>query len=147
MSIRTRTFVAVGIAFLIPACTPRHILQMSSPEQASTVTLFDAGEQADAEDDQVVVLDQPKRIARVAEFFQKRAERWEKFEGKVDSQRRYQISFRKGDDVTDRFWIVSGSLVLHSPSGEYYTCDLSDAERSQLLNLFSDSRKAANAQG
>jgi hypothetical protein len=147
MSNRTRMFVVAGIAFLIPACTPRHILQMSSPEQASTVTLFDAGEQADADDDQVVVLDQPARIARVASFFQKRAERWEKFDGKVASQRRYQISFRKGDDVTDRFWITSGSLILHSPSGEYYTCDLSDAERSQLLKLFSESRQAANAQG
>ncbi len=147
MSNRTWMFVAAGFAFLIPACSPRHILQMSSPEQASTVTLFDAGEDANDEDDQVIVLDEPARIAKVAAFFQKRAERWEKSDGKGDALRRYSISFRKGGDVTDQFWIASGSLILHTPSGEYYTCDLSEAERSQLLSLFSELRRAANTQG
>ncbi len=147
MSNRTGMFVVASIAFLVPACSPRHILQMSSPEQASTVTLFDAGDDAGAEDDRVVVLDRPAEIAKVARFFQKRAEQWEKSDGKGDALRRYQISFRKGEDVTDRFWIVGGALVLHSPSGEYYSCDLSEAERSQLLSLFSDSRRAANTQG
>ncbi len=147
MSIRTGMFVVVGVAFLIPACTPRHILQMSSPEQASTVTLFDAGENADAEDDKTVVLDQPAQIARVASFFKKRAERWEKDDSQAARQRRYSISFRKGGEVTDQFWIVSGSLLLHTPAGEYYACELTDGERSQLLNLFSESRQTASARG
>jgi hypothetical protein len=137
-------FVAVGVAILIPGCTPRHILQMSSPEQASTVSLLDAGESADADDDKLVVLDQPARIARVAAFFQKRTQKWEKSDGKMEAARRYQISFRKGDDVTDRFWIAGGSLVLHSPNGQYFTCDLSETERSQLLSLFAESRQTAS---
>ncbi|MGE5192458.1 MAG: hypothetical protein ACM3U2_08135 [Deltaproteobacteria bacterium] len=144
MSIRTRMFVVAAVAFLSPACT-RHILQMSSPEQASTVTLFDGGEEGAAEDDTVVVLNEPAQISRVARYFRKRAGKWEPYTGRIDQSRRYQISFRKGDDVTDRFWIVKGSLFLHSPTGKYYKCDLSDAERSELLNLFSDSRPAANA--
>lgn len=143
MSIRTRMFVVAAAALALPACT-RHILQMSSPAQATTVTLLDGGEGADAADDRVVVLDQPKPIGKVAWFFQKRAAKWEPYTGKIDRTRRYQISFRKGDEVTDRFWIVEDSLFLHTPSGKYYTCKLSDAERSELLNLFSDSQPAAN---
>jgi hypothetical protein len=135
-------FVVAAVALLSPACT-RHVLQMSSPEQASTVTLFDAGADAAAEnDDHVVVLDQPKRIARVAGFFQKRAMNWEPYSGRLDEPRRYQISFRKGNDVTDRFWIMDGTLLLHSPSGKYYQCALSATERTEILSMFSGSRPA-----
>jgi len=145
MSIRTRMFVVAAAALVLPACT-RHVLQMSSPEQASSVTLFDGGADAAAEnDDAVVVLDQPKRIARVAGFFQKRAMNWEPYSGRLDETRRYQISFRKAGDVTDRFWIMDGSLLLHSPSGKYYQCALSDSERSELLSMFSGSRTAVRA--
>jgi hypothetical protein len=137
-------FVVAAAALALPACT-RHILQMSSPAQATTVTLFDGGEGADDADDRVVVLDQPKAIARVAWYFQKRAAKWEPYTGKIDRTRRYQISFRKGDDVTDRFWIVNDLLFLHTPSGQYYTCQLSDAERAELLKLFADSQPPANS--
>lgn len=143
MSMRTRMFVVAGMAFLSPACMPRHILQMSSPEQVTTVTLFDGGEDAATEDDGVVVLDQPARIAKVAAFFKRRTEKWKPYSGKIDTVRRYQISFRKGDEVTDRFWIVEGALFLHSPSGKYFSCELTDGERTQLLGLFADSKRSA----
>ena len=136
MSRRTGTFVIAGAAFLLSACTPRHILQMSSPEQSTTVTLFDAGEEGVADDDEVVVLDQPARIAKVTTFFKKRLDKWQPYAGKVDTARRYQISFRRGDEVTDRFWIVDGALFLHSPNGKYFSCALTEEERSRLLGLF-----------
>ncbi len=142
MSIRTGTFVVAAAALLLPACT-RHVLQMSSPERSTTVTLFDRGDQKADGDDRVVVLEQPAEIARVAAYFQKRASKWEPYTGKIDRTRQYQISFRNGDDVTDRFWIVNDSLFLHSPSGKYYVCRLSDVEREELLSLFSESQPAA----
>jgi hypothetical protein len=136
-------FVVASVAFLLPACMQRHILQMSSPEQATTVTLFDAGEDAGANDDGIVVLDGPARIVKVAAFFKKRMDKWKPYSGRVDTARRYQISFRKGDEVTDRFWIVDGALFLHTPSGKYFSCDLTDDERTQLLALFADSKRPA----
>jgi hypothetical protein len=136
-------FVVAAAALMLPACT-RHVLQMSSPERASTVTFFDRGDGKADGDDRIVVLDQPAEIARVAGYFRKRAAKWQPYTGKIDHTRRYQISFRKGEDVTDRFWIVDDSLFLHSPSGKYYVCKLSDAEREELLNLFSESQPAAD---
>lgn len=138
MAMRTGMFVGVLGLLLSAGCMQRHVLRMASPERASTVTLLDQGEDSGTEDDRVVVLDEPARIARVADFLQARAEKWRPFAGKIDRPRRYQISFRKEDEVTDRFWITRDSLFLHTPSGDYYACDLADAERAELIGLFSE---------
>ncbi len=108
---------------------------MASPEQASTVTLFDQGEESRDDDDTVVVLDETERIAKVAAFFEARADKWKRFDG-TPPVGRYQISFRKGEAVSDRFWLEGGSLGLQTPEGQYYTCNISTAERTELLNIF-----------
>lgn len=126
--------VALAVAMVL-GCSQRHILRMSSPEQASTVTLFDQGEESRDEDDTVVVLDEPERIAKVAAFFEERADKWKRYDG-TPPVGRYQISFRKGEAVSDRFWLEGGSLGLKTPEGQYYTCNVSNAERAELLNIF-----------
>lgn len=129
-------FGGVMVVMLASSCSARHILRMSNPEKASAVALFDAGETTGEEDDTVIVLDEPARIARVAAFFEARAEKWDRYAGKVNVKRRYQISFRRGEDVTDQFWIAGTRLLLHTPSGVYYRCDVSDAEVAELLEIF-----------
>jgi hypothetical protein len=137
MAMRTGMFVGCLGLLLAAGCMQRHVLRMSSPERASTVTLLDQGDDPGTEDDSLVVLEEPARIARVADFLQARAEKWRPFTGKIDRPRRYQITFRKEDEVTDRFWITRDSLFLHAPSGDYFACDLADAERAELIGLFS----------
>jgi hypothetical protein len=137
MTMRTGMFVGLTGLLLVAGCMQRHVLRMASPERASTVTLLDQGDDPGTEDDTVVVLEEPARIARVADFLQARAEKWRPFTGKIDRPRRYQMTFRKEDEVTDRFWITRDSLFLHTPSGDYYACDLTDAERAELIGLFS----------
>lgn len=138
MTMRTGMFVGVLGLFLAAGCMQRHVLRMATPERSSTVTLLDQGDDPGTEDDRLVVLEEPSQIARVADFLQARAEKWRPFTGKVDRQRRYQITFRKEDEVTDRFWITRDSLFLHTPKGDYYACDLNDAERAELVAFFSD---------
>jgi hypothetical protein len=137
----------VGMLGLLMAagCMQRHVLRMSSPERSSTVTLLDQGDDPGTDDDRVTVLDEPAQIARVAEFLQARAEKWRPFTGKVNRPRRYQITLRKDDEVTDRFWITRDSLFLHTPSGDYYSCDLTDAERAELIGLFAQVNAQVNA--
>jgi hypothetical protein len=120
---------------LTGGCSQRHILRMSSPEQASMVTLFDQGQSSSEDDDTVVVLDEQERITKVAKFFEDRADRWKPFDGKPPKAR-YQISFRKGTTVSDTFWLEGGSLGLKTPDGKYFICDVSSAERAELLNIF-----------
>jgi hypothetical protein len=135
MGMRAGMLAAAIAVVLMPGCSQRHILRMSSPEEASTVTLFDQGETNREDDDTVVVLDQPVRIAKAARFFEDRADRWKAFDGKPPMAR-YQISFRKGMTVSDNFWLEGGSLGLKTPEGKYYICDVSSAERAELLNIF-----------
>ena len=135
MGIKARMLTVATLMAISPGCSQRHILRMSSPEQASTVTLFDQGEESRADDDTVVVLDESERIAKVAAFFDARAEKWKRFDG-TPPVGRYQISFRKGETVSDRFWLEGGSLGLKTPEGQYYTCNVSNAERAELLNIF-----------
>ncbi len=66
---------------LMPGCTPRVILRLSNPEQASSVTLFDQGAAGGNEDDTLAFIDQPARIGKVAAFFEERAQRWEPIKG------------------------------------------------------------------
>lgn len=136
MSKRTRTFVGLIVLMVASGCSARHILRMSNPEKASAVALFDAGGTVGEDDDTVIVLDEPARIAKVAAFFEARAEKWDRYAGKANVHRRYQISFRRGEEVTDQFWIAGNRLLLHTPSGAYYTCELSDAEIAELLEIF-----------
>jgi len=135
MGILARMLVVAFAVMLSPGCSQRHILRMSNPEQASTVTLFDQGEESRDDDDTVIVLDDAERIAKVAKFLEARAEKWKRFNG-TPPVGRYQISFRKGEAVSDRFWLEGGSLGLKTPSGEYYTCNVSNAERAELLGIF-----------
>ena len=136
MSIRTGTFVLVLVLMPGWGCSQRHILRMSNPELSTTVTLFDQGVAEDNDDDTVIVLDEPNRIAKVAAFFEKRADKWVLLDDDSQRPRRVVISFRKGDRDTDRFWLERDRLCLRSHSGEYYTCELSDAERAELLSIF-----------
>ena len=138
MSHRTGMFVGLLGLFLAAGCMQRHVLRMATPERSSTVTLLDQGDDEGTDDDRLIVLDEPARIGRVADFLQARAEKWRPFAGRVDRPRRYQMTFRKEDEVTDRFWITRDSLFLHTPSGDYYACDLTDTERAELIGLFAE---------
>lgn len=145
MSIRTGMFVVAASAALVASGCARHILRMSNPEQASSVSLFDQGPADGNEDDTLTLLDEPARIAKVAKFFEARTDRWEPVKGSPPVKRRYLISFRKGEEVTDRFWLDGTTLGLQSPRGKDYTCQLDDAERQKLIALFADPPRKAEA--
>jgi hypothetical protein len=98
--------------------------------------LFEQGPGEGDDDDIVMVLDEPKRIAKVAAFFEARAEKWKPLEDDGPRKPRSAITFRKGDQETDRFWLERDRLCFQTPSGKYFTCDLSDAERAELQNMF-----------
>jgi len=108
------------------------------------VTLFDRGEDKDEGDDTVVVVDEQPRIARAASFFEARAERWNR-SNTTPAGARYHISFRKGDDVSDRFWLDGYTLGLTTPSGEYYTCAITESERAKLLKIFQPTVRTASS--
>ena len=117
-------------------CSQRHILRMSNPELSTTVTYFDQGSDDGDADDTVIVIDEPQRIAKVAAFFQARTEKWVPIEEDFRRKPRSAITFRKGDQTKDRFWLERDRLCLQQPNGEYYVCDLSDVERAELMGLF-----------
>lgn len=137
MSIRTGMFVGAFVvaALFAAGCSQHYVLRMSSPEEANIVALFDSGESKDNEDDAFVALDERARIKKVARFFEARAARWMPLEGAPPSPR-YEFTFRKGEKVTDRFWLRDNVLCLKTPEGHYFTCEISDAERSELMNIF-----------
>jgi hypothetical protein len=117
-------------------CSQRHILRMANPELSTTVTLLDQGADDGDDDDTVIVLDEPKRIVKVAAFFEARAEKWKPLDEESPRKPRSAITFRRGDVVSDRFWLERDRLCFQSPEGRYYTCDLSDEERAELKSLF-----------
>lgn len=135
MSIRTRMFAGAVAVLLASGCSQRLIMRSSSPQQATSVTLSDRGETTQNEDDAIVVLEDPARIAAVAGFFEARAENWRVL-NEFPPTPRYQISFRNGTEVTDRFWLDDSALVLKTSSGKSYTCDLTSNERAKLLKNF-----------
>lgn len=126
------------ILTILPAwgCSQRHILRMSSPELSTTVTLHDDGPTGSEDDDTTIVLDEPKRIVKVAAFFEARTDKWVPMNEESRRKPRIAISFRRGDQETDRFWLERDRLCLRQPNGDYYTCYLSDAERAELKNYF-----------
>jgi hypothetical protein len=142
-------FVATAVAFTLAGCTQQYILRLSNPEQATAVVLFDNGKDEESiDDDKLVILDEPRDIAKVATFFESRSGQWNRLrEGEAPPIEHYTIHFRKGDKVTDRFWFENNTLCLKSPDGNYYTCDISERERAQLLNSFrfNSGTKAADA--
>jgi hypothetical protein len=127
----------VIVLAMLPAsgCSQRYILRMSNPEQSTTVTYFEQG-RGEGDDDTTIVLDEPKRIAKVAAFFEARADKWRRLDEESPRMPRSAVSFRKGDQVADRFWLERDRLCFQSPDGNYYTCDLSDDERAQLKSIF-----------
>lgn len=128
--------VFVAVATLLPAgCSQHYILRMSTPEQSNIVSLLDSGESKGDEDNSIVVIDRPAQIKRAAAFFESRTSKWERLTV-APPVARYEVTFRKGDRVTDRFWLGGNRLCLQTPSGQYFTCDVSDAERAELLNIF-----------
>jgi hypothetical protein len=128
---------AVVLAMIpVSGCSQRHILRMSNPEMSSTVTLFEQGAEDTADDDLTIVLDEPRRIAKVAAFFQARAEKWTPLAKEFRRKPRATITFRRNEQETDRFWLERDRLCLRQPNGEYYTCQLSDAERAELMSIF-----------
>lgn len=135
MSIRTRMFAGAVAILLASGCSQRLIMRISSPQQATSVTLSDRGETTRDEDDAIVVLEDPARIAAVAGFFEARGENWRPL-NEFPPTPRYQISFRNGNDVTDRFWLDDSALVLKTSSGKSYVCDLTSNERAKLLKNF-----------
>lgn len=135
MSHRTRMFAGAVAVLLASSCSQRLIMRMSSPQQATSVTLSDRGQTTRSEDDAIVVLEDPTRISAVAGFFESRAENWRAL-NEFPPTPRYQISFRNGNEVTDRFWLDEGALVLKTSSGKNYTCDLTSNERAKLLKIF-----------
>ena len=123
---------------MLPAwgCSQRHILRMSDPELSTTVSYFDRGPTESDDDDITIVLDEPKRIVKVAAFFQARTERWIPLDEELRRKPQVAIRFRKGDQVVESYWLERDRLCFQSPQGKYYICSLSDAERAELKNLF-----------
>ncbi len=136
MSTRTGMFVLMLAMMPAAGCSQRYILRMSNPELSTTVTLFDQGNEDNDDDDTTVVLDEPKRIARVAAFFEKRTQKWEPLDEEYRRKPRAAITFRKGDQESDRFWLERDRLCCRNPQGQYYVCNLSDDERAELMSLF-----------
>ena len=136
MSIRTGMFVLLLAMMPAPGCSQRHILRMSNPELSTNVTLLEQGPEEGDDDDTLIVLDEAKRIVKVAAFFEARADKWAPLNEQAPRKPSSAITFRKGDQVTDRFWLERDRLCFQSPEGKYYTCDLSDDERAQLKGLF-----------
>jgi hypothetical protein len=128
----------VLILTILPACgcSQRHVLRMSDPELSTTVTFFDQGPADSDDDDTTIVLDEPKRIIKVAAFFQARTEKWVRIDEETRRKPRAAITFRKGDQTTERYWLGRDRLSFQSPEGIYYVCSLSDAERAELKNYF-----------
>ena len=138
MSIRTGMFVGMWVvvaALFSVGCSPQYILRMSSPEQANVVALFDSGERKGNEDDGFAVLDQRAQIKKAAMFFESLAARWRPLKGPPPAPR-YEVAFRKGDKVTDRFWLRDNVLCLRTPEGEYFTCEISEREQAELMKMF-----------
>jgi hypothetical protein len=138
MPIRTRMFVATTVALLLAGCSQQYVLRLSNPEQATAVSLLELGKDLDSiDDDKLVILDEPRDITKVATFFESRSGQWSRLrDGDAPPAQHYTIQFRKGDKVTDRFWFENNTICLKSPDGIYYTCDISERERAQLLNSF-----------
>jgi hypothetical protein len=137
VSTRMGMFVLLLLA-LMPnsGCSQRHILRMSNPELSTTVSLHEVGSDEGDADDTTIVIDEPQRIAKVAAFFQARSDKWVPMDEEFRRKPRSAIAFRKGDQTKDRFWLERDRLCLQQPSGEYFVCDLSDAERAELVGLF-----------
>ena len=141
MSIRTISIEKMLLVFMlamVPAgCSQHYVLRLSNPEEATTVTFFDQGDGDGEDDDTTIVLDEPNRIAKVAAFFEARAAKWHRLDDDLPQRRRRTaISFRKGDQPTDRFWLERDRLLFQQPDGRYFVCDLTDAERTELKNIF-----------
>lgn len=143
-------FVATAVALVLVGCSQQYVLRLSNPEQATAVSLLELGKDGESiDDDKLIMLDEPRDITKVATFFESRSGQWNRLkEGDAPPMQRYTIQFRKGDKVTDRFWFENNTLCLKSPDGIYYTCDISERERAQLLNSFrfnSTTREANNS--
>jgi hypothetical protein len=136
ISIRKGMFVLLLAMLLASGCSQRHILRMSNPELSTNVTLFEQGSEDSDDNGTTIVLDEPKRIAKVAAFFEARAEKWKPLEEEFRRKPQSAVAFRKGDQTTDRFWLERDRLCFQSPDGKYFTCDLSDDERAQLKSIF-----------
>ncbi len=136
--VSTRRAMFVFVLTMLPSagCTQRHILRMADPELSTTVTLHDDGPTNNEDDDTTIVLDERKRIVKVATFFQARADKWVPMDLETRRPPRTAITFRRGDQITDRYWLERDRLCFQSPEGRYYVCDLSDAERAELKNIF-----------
>lgn len=137
MANRTWMFALLGAVLLSPGCTQRLVLRMST-ERPSTVTLVDKGDDNGADDDKIVVLKDRAQIETIAAFFEARVKKWQPMIGRPAAVRRNEIKFRRGNEVTDWFWLERDGLCLSTPSGRYYTCKLSEDERTELLAFFSE---------
>jgi hypothetical protein len=133
--IRTGMFVLVLALTPFSGCSQRYILRMSNPEQSTTVTYFEQGPGEGDDDDTMIVLDEPKRIAKVTAFFKAREAKWIPLE-QPPREMRTTISFRKGDQETNRFWVERDRLSFRDPDGKHWTCDVSDDERAKLKSIF-----------
>jgi hypothetical protein len=125
----------VVVTLFSVGCSPQYILRMSSPEQANVVALFDSGERKGNEDDAFAVLDQRAQIKKAAMFFESLSARWRPLSGDPPAPR-YEVAFRKGDKVTDRFWLRGNVLCLRTPEGKYFTCEISEREQAELMKMF-----------
>lgn len=134
MWVRSGAFIALAL-LLAAGCSQHYVLRMSTPELSNFVTLLDSGTSKGKEDDGFVVLDEPARIEKAAAFFKARSSRWEPLND-APPVPRYEITFRKKDKVTDRFWMRDDRLCLMTPEGRYFVCSLSEAERAELLSIF-----------
>ena len=96
----------------VAGCSQRHVLRMSDPELSTTVTLHEIGPTNSPDDDTTIVLDERNRIAKVAAFFQARADKWVPMDIETRRPPRTAITFRRGDQITDRYWLERRSIVL-----------------------------------
>ena len=135
-SLRTGMFLGLLALLLVPGCTPRYVLRMSNPEQATTVTLFEGGSDDTEDDDRTTVVDEPQRIARIAAFFKDKADEFYKMDAETPRMPRCTVVFRQDMNEADRFWLDPTHLYMRTPEGDYFACKITQRESSDLIGIF-----------
>ena len=122
-------------ALVATGCSRTQIVRMTSLEQASVAKLADEGSPQKEGDEALFVLDEPLRVEDVTAFFRARADYWRPT-GDLPRPARYTLSFCKGGEVTDVFWLDQGRIETKDKSGATYCITLSDDDVDELVGYF-----------
>jgi hypothetical protein len=134
----------IAMLALLPAagCTPRYVLRLSNPDQASSVALFEGLDPTTEDDDRQTVIYEPDRIAKVAAFFKSKEDEFYRMEEDSPLLPHCTIRFHKDQDVTDRFWLDPTHLYMKTPDNHYFACKITQRESSDLVKIFRSAEKS-----